>query len=276
MFINSVILLLQEILEAALLISVLLVITNLYHTIWGRSFVLRQTWIFYALVLGCAGAWLYAIVTPTVSEWFDYVGQEIMNSLIHLISLIFLIILSCVLPSNHFVDQPSARARLMIVSMVVIVLLAIIREGSEIILYLTGVTSESENVVPVLSGSVIGAGIGLSCGVILYYTLSNLRQAWAFRMCLILLAFICGNMASQIVMLLSQADLLPYTPIAWDTASLLPENSIPGRLLYAFIGYEATPSILQAVCYGLVMLVVMVGPLVRMAWPRILEKTKEL
>ena len=275
MFINSVILLLQEILEAALLISVLLVITNLFHDIWGRSFVLRKTWIFYSLILGCAGAWLYALVTPTVSEWFDYVGQEVVNSLIHLVSLGFLILLSWVAPSNYFSDKTSQRAQLVIASMVVIVLLALVREGSEILLYLGGVTSQSENVVPVLSGAVIGAGIGLSCGVILYYGLTSLSHTWAFRVCLLLLAFVCGNIASQIVMLLTQADWLPYTAIAWDTAGLLPENSITGRLLYALIGYEATPSILQAVCYGLAMLIIIFGPLFRLAWPGILAKNVE-
>ncbi len=275
MFINSVILLLQEILEAALLISVLLVITKLFHKIWGRSFILHRNWVFYALFLGCIGAWLYAMVTPTVSEWFDYVGQEVVNSLIHFIGLVFLILLSCIVPSKYFADKTEQRTQLVIVSIVVIVILALIREGSEILLYLDGVTSESENIVPVLSGAVIGSGIGLSCGVILYYGLTSLSQTWAFRTCLLLLAFVSGNMASQIVMLLTQADWLPYTAIAWDTSALLPETSITGHLLYALIGYEATPSILQAACYGMAMLVIILGPMYRLAWPKTAGSNEE-
>lgn len=269
MFLNAVILILQEMLEAALLISVLLVLTSVFHDAWDKTFTLRRRWISYALLLGCVGAWVYARLTPEISEWFDYMGQEVVNSSIHLLSLLFLIVLTCIVPSRYLANQASNRSRLTVISMVIIVLLALVREGSEIILYITGVTSQSENVTPVLLGSIIGGGIGISCGIFLYYSLISLSQQWALRACLILLAFIGGNMASQTVLLLTQADWLPYTAVAWDTSSLLPENSIPGHLLYALVGYEATPSILRIVCYLLGMIVVMAGPLFRLAWPKL-------
>ena len=267
MFLSAVILILQEILEAALLISVLLVLTSLFHEAWNRTFTLRRRWISYALLLGCAGAWIYAQLTPQISEWFDYVGQEVVNASIHLVSLLFLMLLANIVPSRYLANNASTRSRLTVVSMVIIVLLALVREGSEIIMYVAGVTSQSENVTAVLLGGVIGGGIGISCGIFLYYSLISLSQRWALRACLLLLAFISGNMASQTVLLLTQADWLPYTPIAWNTSAILAENSIPGHLFYALVGYEATPSILRVICYSLGRLMVIAGPLFRLAWP---------
>jgi high-affinity iron transporter len=266
MFLNTVILFLQEILEAALLVSVLLVLTTLFHRSWGESFRLRRRWMAYALLLGSAGAWAYAAATPTVADWFDYVGQDVLNSLLHLVSLLTLVLLTGLVPARSIRLTAAQRASFAVVCMTVIVLLALVREGSEIILYLGGVLGQAGNASPVLAGAAIGAGIGVSCGVFLFYSLISLSPRWSLRICVLLLALISGNMASQIVMLLSQADWLPYTPIAWNSSALVAESSITGHLLYAFIGYEATPSLLQVASYVVGVLVILAGPLFRVAW----------
>lgn len=266
MFLNTVVLFLQEILEASLLISVLLVLTSIFHRTWEHNFVLRRSWVFYALFLGCLGAWAYAAATPTVSEWFDYVGQDVLNSFIHLVSLLFLIMLACIVPARFLQGNNNGRTRLTLLSMIVIVLLSLVREGSEMLLYLFGVLGQPGNTASVLSGAAIGIGIGLSCGVFLFYALISLSSKWSLRVCVILLGLIGGNMASQIIMLLSQADWLPYTPIAWNSSALIAETSISGRLLYALVGYESTPSVLQVVCYLTGVAIILLGPLFRLAW----------
>lgn len=264
MFLNAVILILQEILEGALLIAVLMGLNRVFVRLWPNYGNLSWSWVGYSLLLGGFGGWLYAWATPTVSEWFDYVGQEVVNALLHGFSLLGILVL-CFLAPMHLA---STRRRLPItqLALMFVVMLAFVREGSEIIIYLAGVTAQHENVTSVLLGASIGAGIGLSCGVFLYYSLSSVKAVWSLRACLVLLALISGNMASQIVMLLSQADWLPYTPTAWDSSALLSESSIPGHLLYALVGYESNPSILQAVCYFLGMAVLLPSPLFRRAW----------
>lgn len=268
MFLSTVILFLQESLEAALLISVLLVLTSVLGRLWGKGFTLRRNWPAYALLLGGIGAWAYAAATPVVSEWFDYVGQDVVNSFIHLISIAFLVLLACVVPSRFMDGRTEQRGQLALLCMVVIVLLSLVREGAEMILYLKGVLHQPGVAAPVLSGAAIGAGIGLSSGVFLFYSLVSLSQRWALRVCVVLLALIGGNMASQIIMLLSQADWVPYTSIAWNSSSLIAESSLVGRLLYALVGYESTPSILQVSCYLLGMALILLGPLFRLAWFR--------
>jgi len=127
--------------------------------------------------------------------------------------------------------------------------LALTREGSEIAMYLGGFLSQPDKLQAVLTGSAIGAGIGISIGFLVFYGLMALRGktgAWAP---LILLALFCGNMLAQSAVQLTQADLLPAGPPLWDSSAWLPESSIAGRLLYALVGYESRPSGLEVCAY---------------------------
>src|SRR5690606_7165635 len=64
-----------------------------------------------------------------------------------------------------------------------------------------------------------------------------------------LIALFGGNMLSQAALMLIQSDWLPGGAILWDSSALLPEDSLAGQLFYALVGYEATPSLTQAIAY---------------------------
>lgn len=268
MFLNSVILVLQEMIEAALLISVLLVFTHLLQKNWVEAFVLRTRWVAISIAIGGAGAAIYSYYTPQISEMFDYVGQEVFNASIHILSLLLIFLLAFMVPGHRLSLSVAQRSRAAAFCMTGIVMFSIIREGSEIIQYIGGIAGQEENFTPVVVGGFIGAGIGISTGVLLFYGLISLSATWSFRLSLLLLCLIAGNMGSQAVLLLTQADWLPYTAIAWNSSSALPENSIVGHLLYALIGYEATPSILQVSIYLLGIVLILVSPLFRKFWPQ--------
>jgi high-affinity iron transporter len=266
MFLSTVILFLQEVLEAALLISVLLVLSRVFSNAWGTSLLTGNNWVVYGLICGSALGWAYAQATPTISQWFDYVGQDIANASIHFLGFIVLITLTWFLPRQPAQMSAKRYRSLSLLAMTALVVLSVMREGSEMILYLEGGLTSSENASAIISGGVIGTGIGISCGVFLFYSLVSLGPRWSLRFSVLLLALINGSMASQIVMLLSQADWAPFTPIAWNSSNLVPETSLGGRLLYALIGYESTPSVLQVIAYGTGLLGVLSGPLCRHAW----------
>lgn len=261
MFLNAVILILQETLEAALLFSVLLVLVRA-----GSDRPAGYAWVVFALLTGLAGAWAYAAATPVISQWFDYVGLEVMNALIQC-CILFCLMLLC------FVFHRSRHSRPTLLLMAALASLSIIREGSEIILYVSGILGQPENVSPVLLGGLTGAGIGISSGIVLYYCLLLLLPRYASRVAMLLLAFFAGNMAAQAVLLLNQADWLPYTPQLWNTAWLIEEYSVTGQLLYALVGYEANPSLLQAVSYALAWGLVLISPLFRKGWHNEISET---
>ena len=255
MFLNSVILILQEFLEAALLISVLLVLSKCYN--------IKPVWVIAGIGIGAIGALLFALNMAEVSEWFDYVGQEVVNALIQLTLLLTLGLLAFQLSTRttrpttykdtpHFSHDSNSDLKNsleIMASMILAVSLAITREGSEIFIYIGGVINQPSHVQPTLAGSGIGAGIGISAGILIYYGLLGLPTRKITQSSLLLLALVGGNMASQATLLLTQADWLPYSKVVWDSSTLLPENSVVGHLLYALIGYEATPSLFQFLSY---------------------------
>jgi high-affinity iron transporter len=268
MFLNAVILILQELLEAALLISVLLVVTRQLRPRWP-GLQLRRYWVLWALGCGGLGAWLYAGWMPVIAEWFDYVGQDVVNALLQAVIIVLMLVFGWLFPAGR--KQVPAFGWLAAVCLVGMVALVVAREGSEIILYVDGIMGQPGNLSPVLLGGLMAAGIGLSGGVFLHFGLTSLRALPSLRTALVLLALFIGSMASQVVILLTQADWLPYTEEAWDSSALLDEAGITGQLLYALVGYEATPSLLQVLVYLIVIVTVMLTPLFRRGWSRHLQ-----
>ncbi len=246
MLISSVILILQETLEAVMVISILLAIS------YGQR--RKITWLAWGLGVGTLLAYLYASHMSEISEWFDYVGQEVVNAFLQISISLVIIAYAWTLFKGPLANAQNQRAETHWGSGVGaflaagIVALAIAREGAEAVLYLGGYVQQS-NFQSVMTGSFIGFSIGISVGILLLYGLLGLPDRWHLCAPVILLALIAGNMLSQATLQLTQADWISSTRPLWDTSAWLAENSVTGQLLYALIGYEATPSIIQIVSY---------------------------
>lgn len=245
MLLTSVILVLQEILEASLIISVLLAFSSQQR--------IPRYWITTGLGLGIVVAGIYTARLRLVSTWFDDTGVEIVNAAIQFGVVAGLTALAVSLASA----VPATRSRYWQGLMVLIVALAIAREGFEILLYLSGFRAAQDLWPPVALGTLLGAGIGVSISALLYYGLVSIPPVAGQWLVRLLLALFAGNMASQAVLLLIQADRLPGGAPLWDTRHWLSEHSLTGQLLYALLGYEATPSPWQVGTYLLVFLLLM-------------------
>jgi len=234
MLINAVILILREVLEAALIISVLLALSERLG--------LSKAWFAKGIVVGVIGAVLYADNLSLVSNLFDGIGQEIVN--VSLYSLIFILIsvLIAAFKKSHSYNLISFF-------MLSCVALSIVREGSEIIVYIEGFINIPDLLYSVLIGSSIGAGIGMSIGVFIYYLIINLPSRYGVGLGLLLLVFIAAGMVSQATQLLLQADLIVSQEPLWDTSMWLSEHSLWGEILFALMGYEATPTPIQVGLY---------------------------
>jgi high-affinity iron transporter len=243
MLLSSVVLILQETLEAALLMSILAALSLHLER--------RLNWFSYGLVAGLLLAFTYAANLQAVSESFDYVGQEILNATLQaLVAVLVVVLVWC---ASALAKHPSLRApgRLFALCAGAAVALSICREGSEILIYLDGFLAQETRTQAVLLGALIGVGIGTSVGLLLFYGLWGLSRRRSLVLTICLLALFAGNMLSQASVELAQADLLAGGGLVWDTSGWLPEQSIPGHLLYALVGYEATPSFSQVLCYAI-------------------------
>ncbi len=241
MLLNTVIILLREVLEAAVIVSIFLAFARLYQV------PVRILW--WVPILSLFGLFTYVMNIELITDALDGVGQEVLNASLQFIIYIVLVLFSITImvPKwRHWVGS----------CMILAMTLAFIREGAEIVLYLQGFLSAPTGMLSIFLGSLIGLGIGLSIGVLIYYLLISRNTQGFPWMGFALLFLIAGGMIMQTTQLLIQADWLPSQAAAWDSGHLIAENSITGQLLYALLGYEATPIPIQVVCYVLSVLLI--------------------
>lgn len=256
MLLTSVILVLREVLEAALLLSILLAMS--------RYLALKTRWIYIALAAGIVGAVIYGQYLGVVSELFEGMGQEVFNALMQIAIYGLLLVTGVLLILNR--AGAAKRLGLLQWSMVLAVALAALREGAEIFIYLNAFRQQADLLQGALLGALIGGGIGFSIGALLYYLLLGLPHRHRLICALLLLTLVAAGLCLQATQLLEQADWLPAQQPLWDTSAMLPENSVLGQLLYALLGYEATPTPVSILAYGCGLL--LMTTLLSVAWYR--------
>lgn len=249
MLLTSVIIVLREVLEAALLIAILAAVSGILG--------LGRRWIPGGLALGLTGAFLYSLSIDWVSSGFDGMGQEIISAAMQMLIYAMLVGLA-LLSIVHRRSGGAANSALTSI-MAAVIALAITREGFEVLVYVLGFTGDPALLANTLMGAGIGAGIGVSTGVLVYYALRWPGLGRPLGVSLGLLALIGAGLLSQAVLLLIQADWVPSQIPLWDTSGLLSESSVTGQLMYVLVGYEATPTGIQAGFYicGMALLLVL-------------------
>ncbi len=231
MMLTATIIVLREVLEAALLISVLLAVN---HGQDGNG-----RWLFGALVAGLLGSAGLASSMRSISEWFDGVGLEVTNATLQF--LLYALLAAIAVDLNRARSARAHGPTLRRAAMSLTIAIALAREGSEVLLYLAAFAAAEDSALAVLTGAGIGTGIGASVGALLYWTLRSVTPGWCVRIATILLVAIAGGMLMQGTGQLIQADWINATEALWDTSQWLSERSIAGQLLYAVAGYEASP-----------------------------------
>jgi high-affinity iron transporter len=138
------------------------------------------------------------------------------------------------------------------------VALAVLREGSEIVLFLYGIAlGDNGGPLAMAVGGVIGLALGVAAGTAIYWGLVAIPMRLLFRVTSWLVLLLAAGLASQGAAFLMQADLLPALGSnLWDTSFLLSDQSLAGRVLHTLIGYTAQPAGIQLVFYAATLLVI--------------------
>lgn len=240
MLLNAIIIVLRETLEAGILMSVLLTV--------GRQLEIQGRWFAVALVAGISGAFLYARYLGAISQWFDYAGQEVVNAVLQY-SLYWCLVVICVLSFNWQKLPLTASRHVMAFFLALSVVLACIREGSEIMIFFLGYLTDQDVMVKAITSGFVGLMIGVSVGALCYYIIMMQGKKVSRIIQLSLMMLVAGGMVIQATQLLVQVDWLPSTEPVWNTGFLLSESSIVGQLVYAIFGYEASPTRIEALMY---------------------------
>jgi len=258
---GTAIIIFREVLEAALIIGILAAATR---TISGS-----RHWLAAGVIVGLIGSALVAASTDAIGALANGIGQELFNAIVLGIAVLMLAWHNIWMSSHGKALALSASAmgkeiregRSECSALFIIVGLAVLREGSESVLFLYGIAASGDNGQSgMLLGGLIGALSGAVVGYGIYAGLVRLPVRLFFGATSLLVLLLAASMASQAAHFLIQADLLPSlaTPL-WDTSAVLPEKSALGILLHTLVGYESHPAGMQLVFYVAALIAIALG-----------------
>ncbi len=138
-------------------------------------------------------------------------------------------------------------------ALAVVVGVAVLREGSEVVLFLYGIFASRRHhrSAPCWPAVQPASLLGAVMSALIYLGLLAVPAHRLFAVTTGLIMLLAAGLAAQAVFFLQQADYFQgiATPL-WDTSWLLSDDSIPGRLMHTLIGYTATPDGAQLLAYA--------------------------
>jgi high-affinity iron transporter len=254
----------REVLEAALVVGIVLAAS--------RGVPRRAVWVGGGVAAGVLGAAVVAAGADAIAAAVNGVGQELFNAAI-LFTAVAMLGWHNIWMSRHGRELAAAAATLgkavaggsrPLYALALVVGIAVLREGSEIVLFLYGIAVASgAGATGMLAGGLLGLAGGVAIGALIYLGLLAIPLRRLFTVTSWLILLLAAGMASQGAAFLMQANLLPALGNnVWNTSSLLSENSPLGFLLHVLIGYSAQPAGIQVVFYLATLLII--GGLMRL------------
>lgn len=259
---DAVLLVLREVLEAALFVSLLLAL--------GAQLGLAWRWERVAIPLGLAASWANSRMAGPLAEAFEGTGQELLNAALYLVAILSFIALNTLLVPA-IADRrgaPPSHRRLMYLLFVLIVTCSMAREGSEVWIYLSSFAGDASALSAAMTGGLIGTGIGLSLCALVFYAFSFLSRRTFLALFFGLATLVVGGLSMQVAKLGLQTGWLDSGRPLWDTTWLISERSWLGQLLHALFGYDANPDFLQAAFYFSAVLAIAAGVLLQLVRAR--------
>jgi high-affinity iron transporter len=142
----------------------------------------------------------------------------------------------------------------------IVVTMAVLREGSELVLFLYGIASAGPGQTTELAGGfALGLAAGMMLGLGMYFGLLRVPATHLFTVTGWLILLLAAGMAAQGAAYLVQADILPALgETIWDTSYFLPDDSVIGKLMHTLVGYTARPYGIQLGFYAVTLAVVLI------------------
>ena len=254
----------REVIEAGLIVGIVLAAT--------RGVARRGFWVALGIGAGALAACIVALFASQIAALFQGSGQEIFNASVLLAAVVMLAWHNSWMASHgqdiarqmRAVGGAVAAGQRPMTALAIVVGVAVLREGSEIVLFLYGIAnSGSESALAMVAGGILGIVCGALLSALIYFGLVAIPMRRLFAVTTWLITLLAAGMASQAVVFLQQAGYFQsFAEPLWDTSGILPEDSIPGRLLHSLIGYSDSPTAAQLVAYLLTIAVIMLMRLV--------------
>jgi high-affinity iron transporter len=255
----------REVLEAGLIVGVVLAASRGVH---GRNGAVGL-----GILAGIVGSMVVALFAARISDAFDGRGQEIFIAAILLFAVVMLA-WHVIWMAEHAREMTQQLKKLghdvaagtqSLFALGAAVAIAVMREGSEVVLFMTGIIMQGkETAGELLIGSAGGLVLGGAVSLILYFGLAAIPLKRMFSVTGALVTLLAAGLAASAVQQLSNAGVLNVLDTRlWDTSWLLSESSWPGRILHVLIGYMDRPTGMQLIAY-----VVTLATIASLIWSR--------
>lgn len=256
----ALIIVFREVFEAGLIVGIVMAVT--------RSVPLRGWWVSGGAAAGILGACIVAAFAGAISEMFAGSGQELFNAAVLGIAVVMLTWHNVWMARHgrelaaemRAAGEAVAAGRSSLAALAIVVGVAVLREGSEVVLFLYGIlATDGSSGASVFLGGVIGVALGALVCALTYFGLLRIPGRYLFAATSLMIALLAAGMASQAVLFLAQADVVTALgTTVWDTSWFLSDSSIVGRALHTLIGYSDRPTAMQLVVYAATLGVILI------------------
>ena len=256
----TLVLVFREVLEAALIISIVAAAT--------RGVDRRAAWIGGGIALGVIGALIVAAFASGIANAMSGMGQEFFNAAV-LLAAVLMIGWHVIWMARHGrelaqhmkeVGSAVSSGHRPMTALLIVVAIAVLREGSEVVLFGYGLLASGSSMGALALGGVLGLVAGVAVGFALYFGLLKIPMRHFFSATNGLLVLLAAGLASEAAGKLVQADALPtLVDTVWDSSWLLTDHSWLGQTLKVLIGYTAQPSGIQLAFYGATVGLLLIG-----------------
>ncbi len=241
----------REVIEAGLIVGIVLAAT--------RGVPGRGLWVSAGVAAGVLGACVLAVFAGGLSSLFHGSGQELFNAAI-LILAVGMLTWHNVWMASHgremsrelkAVGAEVVKGSRSLMAMAVVVGVAVLREGSEIVLFLYGIAAQGgATPLGMLTGGILGVIAGAGLSALMYLGLLAIPAHRLFAATTGLITLLAAGLAAQAAAFLQQAGVIDVlTAPLWDTSHILDEGSTVGRLLKTIVGYTDRPDGLQLIAW---------------------------
>jgi high-affinity iron transporter len=259
---SALLIVFREVIEAGLIVGIVLAAT--------KGVPKRDLAVSTGVGGGVLGACLVAAFAGGLASLFQGSGQELFNASILMLAVMMLTWHNVWMASHGREMARELKAaghevvtgKRTLAALGVVVGVAVLREGSEVVLFLYGIAAQGGVTnAGLLAGGALGLAGGAAVSALMYLGLLTIPAGRLFQVTSGLITLLAAGMAAQAVLFLQNGGYIDaWTGTIWDTSWLLREDSIPGRLLHTLVGYVQAPDGAQIAAY----LATIVGILVLM------------
>ncbi|AIX73382.1 iron uptake transporter permease EfeU [Mixta calida] len=243
---------LREGLEAALIVS--LIASYLKRTQRTRWFGAMWAGVFIAAAL-CLAMGLF--INATTGE-FPQKQQELFEGIVAVIAVVILtwmvfwmrkVSRNVKAQLEEAVDQALQKGGNNGWALVLMVFLAVAREGLESVFFLLAAFTQDVGLAPPV-GAVLGLLCAAAIGALIYWGGIRLNLAKFFKWTSLFIIFVAAGLAAGAIRAFHEAGLWNhYQSVAFDLSATLSTHTLFGTLLESLLGYQEAPSISEVVVW---------------------------